>query len=728
MRSQVYLVVIFALVQLTVPTLAVPPTAEVSYEGVVINHNDFSPSLADGTDWGTIYQGSPFISRTYTITNTGDQVLTLSALASTRVTVNLARWYLISPFPVRNIDPGSNTTFVIGYTPPSSHGQYEANVTINFENDGLGRNPFVFTIQAFHFVRTWDPHVYCLNGTEVFNNAPVTPATDFGTCRLGIEYLMNCTVVNQGNSNITIDPLYVDPEQVLYNFTVQSFPDVIEPYPKEYHFRVSVIVLALQLLAPGLGWNNESPFTLYYQCDGQDAIPSTYFGTSPILPGAQPDEFLGTAFGFASSAVPSDRTFILTNTGNLGGLTSTISFTGPHAADFSALVAPTASVSAGSNVTFTIRFSPTGLGSRSATLNVNSGATGYPSSFSFLVSGTGVSVTPKVTVRNGGTAIANGETGTEATGFGVCRIGAVSTLDFTIVSDATTELTLTSPVLITGAGFSITRQPALSIPALSSDYFTVTWTPTFPGYQSAVITINTNDTTIPVFSFTAFGFGRYLSLQVTGNGNIIPICATGGRMTDLTDWGFVNPSPSNEIRHNFVIENVGSSTVTLTNSPDYVTISGPHATDFTVTTQLSSGLFAPGDKLMFSITFQASGTGLRTANVSIANNDVLQSDFYFAVQGTGQTGPQMAVYGNTSYIQPGARYPNLLDWTDFGLTNPGGGKIRTFYIQTRGSAGFNLLPTAASSTTITGSGDWIISEAPVNQVFGGGLARGHHRR
>jgi len=323
-----------------------------------------------------------------------------------------------------------------------------------------------------------------------------------------------------------------------------------------------------------------------------------------------------------------------------------------------------------------------------------------------------------VTVRNGGTAIANGETGTAATDIGASRVGAGAVYEnFTLSNDATAVLTISGNVLITGTGFSIFRQPAMSIPALSSTYFTVAWVPS-PGQQSAVITINSNDAT-PVFTFTIRGFGQFPAIQVTGNGNVIPIRSTGGRMVDLIDWGFVNPSPANDIAHNFVIENIGSSTLVLTNSPNCVAISGLDAANFAVSDQPSSGSLAPGERRNFEVKLVASSSGLKRANVTIANDDATRGNFYFEVQGTGEPGPQMVLYGGSPSlpIQPGARYPNTYDGTEFGFVLASGNQVKTFEIQTRGSAGFDLFPDAAGSVTVTGSSDWSLLQAPTRFHF-----------
>jgi uncharacterized repeat protein (TIGR01451 family) len=71
----------------------------------------------------------------------------------------------------------------------------------------------------------------------------------------------------------------------------------------------------------------------------------------------------------------------------------------------------------------------------------------------------------------------------------------------------------------------------------------------------------------------------------------------------------------------------------LTGNPKVV-VGGIHASDFTVTRQPLSPL-SSGGFTSFQVTFNPSAAGLRTATVSIANNDPDEYPFDFAIQGTG---------------------------------------------------------------------------------------------
>ncbi|MCT4629080.1 choice-of-anchor D domain-containing protein [Winogradskyella sp.] len=137
-------------------------------------------------------------------------------------------------------------------------------------------------------------------------------------------------------------------------------------------------------------------------------------------------------------------------------------------------------------------------------------------------------------------------------------------------------------------------------------------------------------------------------IDILGRGSSIP---SGGGNTpstsDDTDFGSVSV-PSGTNVNTFTIENTGTSILTLTGSSPYVSISGTHAADFTVTTTPSSTI-GTSSSTTFAITFDPSAVGLRTATVTIANDDTDEDPYTFNIQGTGTTPPYCTSNGNTSY-------------------------------------------------------------------------------
>ncbi len=129
-------------------------------------------------------------------------------------------------------------------------------------------------------------------------------------------------------------------------------------------------------------------------------------------------------------------------------------------------------------------------------------------------------------------------------------------------------------------------------------------------------------------------FNSLPEMNVKGNGTSIADGDTTPSATDDTDFGTV---ASGAVSHTFTIENTGGGALNLTGSPK-VSITGANAADFIVTTQPTSPVNS-GGTTTFTIQFAPSAAGLRTATVSIANNDADENPYDFAIQGTFNAPP-----------------------------------------------------------------------------------------
>jgi cytoskeletal protein CcmA (bactofilin family) len=122
-------------------------------------------------------------------------------------------------------------------------------------------------------------------------------------------------------------------------------------------------------------------------------------------------------------------------------------------------------------------------------------------------------------------------------------------------------------------------------------------------------------------------------MDVQGNGISIADGDMTPSTTDDTDFGPADIS-SGTVDHTFTVENTGNADLNLTGSPKVV-ISGTNAADFSVIIQPSSPVAANGGTTTFTIRFDPSAIGLRTATVSIDNDDADENPYDFAIQGTG---------------------------------------------------------------------------------------------
>jgi hypothetical protein len=135
-------------------------------------------------------------------------------------------------------------------------------------------------------------------------------------------------------------------------------------------------------------------------------------------------------------------------------------------------------------------------------------------------------------------------------------------------------------------------------------------------------------------------------MDVSGLSVSIPDGDATPSATDDTDFGTVAVAGGTNA-NTFTITNSGSATLNLTGtsspvaliptdtSTPLVTIGGTNAADFTLTSDASTPVLSGGGTTTFTITFDPSAAGVRTATISIANDDPDENPYNFAIQGEG---------------------------------------------------------------------------------------------
>jgi hypothetical protein len=126
-------------------------------------------------------------------------------------------------------------------------------------------------------------------------------------------------------------------------------------------------------------------------------------------------------------------------------------------------------------------------------------------------------------------------------------------------------------------------------------------------------------------------------INVQGNSTTIADGDAVPSTSDYTDFGSANVT-GGTVSRTFTIQNSGTGVLTLSGSP-IVVVSGTNSSDFTVTTQPTSPVAATTGTTNFIVQFDPSGTGIRTATLSIANNDADENPYNFSIQGTGLAAP-----------------------------------------------------------------------------------------
>ncbi|GAA4941267.1 hypothetical protein GCM10023314_12860 [Algibacter agarivorans] len=212
---------------------------------------------------------------------------------------------------------------------------------------------------------------------------------------------------------------------------------------------------------------------------------------------------------------------------------------------------------------------------------------------------------------------------------------------------------------------------------------------------------------------------------VGASNNIVndPTFSNTPTTTNDTDFGnedIVSGSNSNI----FTIQNTGAVSLTLTGGSPYVVITGD-TSDFTLSvlpSDIPTTPIAAAGSTTFTITFNPTVTGLRTAQVSIANDDSDEGPYTFNIQGTGTTTVQeIDITANSNSIPhdlPLTNIPSTTNDTDFGnVIITGSTNANTFTINNLGTlTSLNL--TGAPLVQIGGAdaADFTVTTVPLTPI------------
>ncbi|TXE13917.1 choice-of-anchor D domain-containing protein [Seonamhaeicola algicola] len=430
-----------------------------------------------------------------------------------------------------------------------------------------------------------------------------------------------------------------------------------------------------------------------------------------ILNGATtPTSTNNTSFGNIDVASGSlTHTFTIENSGianlNLTGSAPYVSISGTNASDFSVTVTPNNNIASGDTTTFNITFNPGAVGTRTATITINNDDSDE-STYTFSIEGNGtdpcgstINTFPYTenfetntvgawiqdsadnfnwTVNNGGTPSSNTGPNTAAQGSYYIFTEASNPRnngDVTNLESPCFNLTtLTNPEFsfsyhMYGATMGtlyvdISTDSGATFPTtiwsqsgqVQTSYFNA-WTPVtinLSAYTGQTVKLrlrgvigNDYRGDIAVDDIELRNAAPTPEINVVGNGISIFDGDITPSTTDNTDFGNVLTTSTTKT-HLFTIENLGTSnTLTLSGASPYISITGAHASDFTLTT-IPNNTIAAGSSTNFEITFNPSNTGIRTAIITINNNDTDEGSYTFNIQGSGVLGPpQYTAYYET---------------------------------------------------------------------------------
>ena len=145
-------------------------------------------------------------------------------------------------------------------------------------------------------------------------------------------------------------------------------------------------------------------------------------------------------------------------------------------------------------------------------------------------------------------------------------------------------------------------------------------------------------------------------IDIAGNGNTVFDGNTTPTTTNSTDFG--SSTAGIATTKTFTIQNSGNTNLTI----GTISFSGANAADYSIGNLPSTTIIA-GNSTTFTISFNPSTIGTRTATISILNNDSDENPYDFSIQGTGTIAPlTFGPGGVTSDLQLWLR-PDLINGT-----------------------------------------------------------------
>ena len=342
---------------------------------------------------------------------------------------------------------------------------------------------------------------------------------------------------------------------------------------------------------------------------------------------------------------------------------------------------------------------------------------------------------PEINITAYGSSVFSGDT-TPTVGEGtdyapvtapISTLNTVQSITYFIQNLGALPLSTTS-VTITGvnaANFTILGiVPIGNVPAASATIsflsLTITFDPSFQGLHTARINIFSNDSDENPYWLDIQGYGIIPVPDIRINGGPIggglSIVTSGSLVpTTINNTLFGSTAVGTNIIKNFILRNdcPQNAPVLFTGAAPYVFLSGTNPGDFSITTPPVGTTLMPGYTKNFAIQFAPTAGGIRSALVTIPNNDPDEGPFTFLVQGTGLL-PEIDISGNTQAIISGATTTSAFNHTFYDYLNVATGTLdRTYTISNTGTLALSL-----GAITITGiqAADFSVVTPPAASV------------
>jgi Ca2+-binding RTX toxin-like protein len=587
---------------------------------VTLGGNAVANGATTPIDFGAATQGQTGATRTFTVTNSGTDTLTLG-------TVTLpAGFTLIDPL-VGPLSPGASESFTV-QVDTSSAGVKSG--TVSFANSDPTQNPFTFAITAtVNAVPPQAPEVTVTLGGNNVADGQAT-AIDFGTVFQGASGpTLTFTVQNDGTGVLNLSNLAIPSGYTLVDGLVAS----LNPGESDtFTLRLDSATLGTKAGTVSFSNNDtdEDPFNFSITGSVELAVASDMSVVQarplgPIDNGNSSVEFGNREVG----AKGPTRTFRVFNNGNAALDTGDIVLP----AGFTLVEALVQSIPAGQGASFTIKFDTSGTpGTYTGLVTI---PTNDPrrSVFSFRVTGAiaalGTGPIPEITVNVSQSGQLRGVTaGASSFSFGTALAGSKASKaarTFRVSNDGNADLKFGK--ISVPAGFVVLSGLPASLAAGGSVNLIVALdTVSAAGNKAGTISFATNDANENPFSFSVngtvgqVGTGGTPEIAVTlTDGTAIADGASSAVSFGSVQQGGTAPTRTFRVRN----DGTGSLTVGAVSAPSGFTVVSPLV-----------GPIAAGASASFTVRMDTTSAGAKSGQISFGNSDSNEGPFNFAIAGT----------------------------------------------------------------------------------------------
>ncbi len=607
------------------------------------------PALTSITDGGTDALGNQTVGTvnlTYTVDNTaGTDTLSISGVTASSLS-NVSSFSMDTAVPI-NVAAGATSTFNVSFT-VNMDGAFSLAMAI--ANNDSDENPYNITISGTGTGGVPEINMQRPSGTSILDgNTDNVSDQPIGTVNL--TYTIDNTA---GTGALSISGVTASNYTNASGFSLDtSVPIVVAPGLTDtfdISFNVPVNGAFSFDMSIANDDSDEDPYSITVSGAGTGGFPEMDLQRPPatsIIDG-------GTDALGSQPAGTVNLTYTVDNTAGTGTLTiSAVTAANlVNASGFTLNTATPINIASGNTDTFSVSFTVPAADAFSLDMDISNND---PSegNYDVAISGTGY-IEPEISVSYNSVTITDNDA-TPATADGTdfgndqANVAAYSPEHtFTITNSGAGVLNLGgSPrVTLTGTDFTLLQDAPVSINPGESGTFIIQFAATAAVVNDGTVSIANNDTDENPFNFSITGTGYNGALMIVQGGSPLLDIENGDNSPipdDSTYFGVAQVA-SGSVDNTFVINNYGSGDLNLSGSP-IVSIGGTNPGDFTVLAQPTTPI-ASGANQSFTIRYDPSAAGTRTALVSISNDDPNQNPYTFTIQGDTDEF-QVVMGGNT---------------------------------------------------------------------------------